>query len=314
MKWTYSRTLSIILITIISIILFFNFFYSPSKYNVTIELIIIILIMIIIALSENFDNFTLGKLIIISKENDKKRDTIKNLNLENDKLRNNYNMLITSFSQNQTSNNYIGVSDSFLRNQVVTKSNEEESNEEESNEKESNEKLDRLQEKKTITNFRLSEHKKACKEIAFEIFSNIYKLNTINLIQNVDLNSPNNNFTKFAKFDGYCNDNNQEYFIEIKFINTLFDINHIYVLLNELTNYNKFKNIKAKFILLLVTIEGQDPKRGDFMRKKIKENFSPALISGTFNILNIHLDKEQIINYKKYISSYQTYRLNEKQC
>ena len=81
-----------------------------------------------------------------------------------------------------------------------------------------------------------------------------------------------------------------------------------------MTNYNKFKNIKAKFILLLVTIEGQDPKRGDFMRKKIKENFSPALISGTFNILNIHLDKEQIINYKKYISSYQTYRLNEKQC
>jgi uncharacterized membrane protein (UPF0182 family) len=88
----YIRILIVILASFIACLIFYSFISLEPKCQITPGIITLVLLLIVIVLSESFDNFSVGKILSLSRENTKKETSISKLNIENNELRKDFRL------------------------------------------------------------------------------------------------------------------------------------------------------------------------------------------------------------------------------
>ncbi len=85
----------------------FNYFYIDPKGDINVGLVTLLLILLVLILSETFDQFSIGKLISISREVKKKEKQVQELEKKNATL---FNQLMNISNSQGQSQQHINVS------------------------------------------------------------------------------------------------------------------------------------------------------------------------------------------------------------
>lgn len=104
----FVRVMLVLLVLLLACMIGYSFFFVEPKGTITPELISLIIIMVVLVLSESFDNFSVAKLLSISREVDKKDAENQYLEERNDKIMSQLISISTCQSQTQSHTNVYG--------------------------------------------------------------------------------------------------------------------------------------------------------------------------------------------------------------
>jgi hypothetical protein len=107
-KSHFVRALIVILSLMLVGMITFNFYLTEPKGEINSGAITLILILVVLVLSESFDNFSVGKLLSISREAKKKGTEVKELEQKNSSLLNQLLSITNSQTQQQNHTNVYG--------------------------------------------------------------------------------------------------------------------------------------------------------------------------------------------------------------
>lgn len=272
----------------------YSFLSLEPKGTISTGIITLIVLLVVVILSESFDNFSVGKILTMSREIKAKDNSISKLNSENTELRKELVNVVTSISQNQSSTNIIGFPDDLAKKMGVEKATDEEITKKRTEENE--ESTDRSRPIRRRVN-----HQKL-EEFAFSHFLQKRNLTDYDLIQEAKLVTQFNGIDAVSNiqpiYDGYINTGESEIFVEVKVARapSIMMRERIYLMLNKIYLYNKVKKANAHLNLLLVDIDGEDSDQIRSQRNtdRLKEFFEPSIVNGLLRIIPIELTAEEI--------------------
>jgi hypothetical protein len=290
----FVRALIVGLVGFIVWLVAYSFLSLEPKGTISTGIITLIVLLVVIVLSESFDNFSVGKLLTMSREIKAKENSIIKLNSENTELRRELVNVVTSISQNQSSTNIIGFPDDLAKRMGVEKATDDEISKKRDEESEAS--TERVRPVRRRIN-----HQKL-EEIAFSKFLSKRSLTEYDLIQEAKLVTQFSGIDAVSNiqpiYDGYINTGESEIFIEIKAsrVSSIMMRERVYLMLNKIFLYNKVKNANAHLNLLLVDIDGedQDQLRSQRNTDRFKEFFEPSIVNGLLRIVPIELTEEEI--------------------
>ncbi|WP_372770803.1 hypothetical protein [Pseudoalteromonas sp.] len=272
----------------------YSFLSIEPKGTISTGIITLIILLVVIVLSESFDNFSVGKMLTMSREIKAKDTSISKLNSENTELRKELVNVVTSISQNQSSTNIIGFSDDIAKKMGVEKATDEEITNKRT--EESEESTERSRPARRRVN-----HQKL-EELAFSHFLQKRNLTDFDLIQEAKLVTQFSGIDAVSNiqpiYDGYINTGESEIFVEVKVsrASSIMMRERVYLMLNKIYLYNKVKKANAHLNLLLVDVEGEesDPIRNQRSTDRLKEFFEPSIVNGLLRIVPIELTPDEI--------------------
>jgi len=270
----------------------YSFLSLEPKGSISTGIITLIILLVVIVLSESFDNFSVGKMLTMSREIKSKDTSINKLSSENTELRRELVNVVTSINQNQSSTNIIGFPDDLAKKMGVEKATDDEITKKRSEENE--ETLGRTRPVRKRVN-----HQKL-EEIAFSKFLENRNLTDYDLIQEAKLVTQFSGIDAVSNiqpiYDGYINTGESEIFIEVKVsrASSLMMRERVYLMLNKIYLYNKVKNANAHLNLLLIDIEGGDSPRSHRNTDRLKEFFEPSIVNGLLRIIPIELSEGEM--------------------
>ena len=244
--------------------------------------------MLILILSESFDNFSLGKLISISREVKRKEQKVNKLEREKTEL---FNQLIKFTSiQHQTQQHTNVYGDYHAgKGASVERASEQEVEAKASDERpKSNDALGQ--------GYRIDFHK--VESIAMQKYISDKGVHSANVIREAKLVTKFHGIDPISNnqpiFDGYYKSDEKEIFIEFK-INRGVHMMHrdrIYMMLSKLNHYQNAKGVNVHLDLVLLNL----PEDGSSYRTndRFMQDFEPAIVSGLLRIDEIEITKEEM--------------------
>lgn len=273
-------------ILIVAMVIFSYFFVEP-KGNVSSEIITLLLVLLILILSESFDNFSMGKLISISREAKKKDTEVQKLQKEKSEL---LNQLITiSNSQHQTQQHTNVYGDYHAsKGATVERASKEEVQDKESDEQESN--------RNTQKSHRIDWRK--VESFAMTQYVSQNGLHSANIITEAKLVTQFHGIDPVSNqqliFDGYYKSDNKEVFVEFRPNRGMHMMlrERIYMMLSKINYYRNVKNVDAHLELVWLNIPDEESRIGSIER--FLHDFEPAIASGLLRISEINISEDEI--------------------
>lgn len=291
--WGFGLLLAALSIFIM-VLIGFSFFAAKPEYNITPAIIVLICLLLILALSNSFDNFSIGKLLTISKQAKENKDRAEKLEKEKEELI--LKLVNMNFQSQKASNNVVIGGNSVPEGFVVQKAD--------SDEIKADEKEDEKTEKETEKNIdSTSKHRflnrKKYRSLMIKEYFGVGKLDSIEEDVKLEAQYQNQNIdpisTQSMLFHAHLNDCNQEIFVRIveSGFSVLMFSHRLYGLLNRIFFYRNVKNSDAFLVLLLAKRQDEDLRIQE-NRERLKNFFAPALASGLLKIKEIELSKEDV--------------------
>ena len=270
----------------------FNFISVDPIGEIGQGLIALLVLLVFIVLSESFDNFSVDKLISITRDRNKQKEKANELKRENVELRNQIINIATTLNQNQSSTNIIGMPDNIISKFYVQKASQEEVEEKE--------KEDETREEEKPRAVRKRINRKVYENLVFNKFIEKNDLGLASLIRDAKLVTQFHGIDAITNmqpvYDGYINNDGKEIFILVRpsLTASIMWQERMYLLLNKIYLYNKVKNANAHLVVLLAELNefneasfrGREPE-------KFKEYFEPALTSGLLRISEVKLSASE---------------------
>lgn len=292
----FVRIALILLAGLIFTMVIFKFFYNEPISDISGGLIILIAFLLILVLSESFDNFSIGKVISLSREIKKKEKKISKVETEKKELLNQIISLTNNVSQRQSNTNIYGLPNDFSRHFGVEKVSNDEKEEVENEIKEAEITSKRRLDTKKIEDFVLDKYIEDNNVDVSQIYREI-KLKAFDGIDPISDSSP--------IYDGYIKEIDREVFLEIRptrFISPMFT-DRLYKMLSKIHHYRQIKKTNAVLILVLVDIPkleiNKTTNRETTYVNRIWNDFAPALNSGILKIRKIKIDEKDAELYYK---------------
>lgn len=291
----FVRSLVVALVIFITWIIAYSFLLSEPKGAISTGIISLLVLLVVIVLSENFDNFSVGKLLSMSREIKNKEHSIQKLNTENTGLRRDLVTMMTSISQVQSSTNIIGFPEDIAKKIGVERASEDEVSEKITEENEDTPANGKTENRKI--NYR------QLRNLAFAKFLAKRGLSDFDLIKEAKLVSQFSGIDAVSNahpiYDGYINTGESEIFIEVKAYRSSSLISardRIYLMLNKIYLYNKIKNANAHMNLILVPLTQHNsiPEKSRRQADKLKEHFEPAIARGVLRIIELDMNENEI--------------------
>jgi hypothetical protein len=293
----FVRILIILLCIFIGVLIYFNFFWSFPFAQISPGLLILIAILTVLVLSEAFDNFSIVKLISLSKTVKETVNSNQDLKKENLELRNQIISISTTVSQKQI-NSTVFLTDELAKMLSVRQVDDPEKLQNRNELEQEIEQEIKLEAQPTLevlpkryVSPRLYEEVALQKFLATEGLSHLPIINDVkfnNQFQQID---PINEFSPI--FDGYINTIDSEIFIELKIKNRgLSQLRErLYLMLSKINYYRNVKRVNA--YLYLVLILKPDEVEIESLLDKIVKEFEPAIANGLLIIREIQITKEE---------------------
>ena len=258
-------------------------------------------LLLVLVLAESFDNFSLGKLISITREARQKEKEVQKLENRNHELLNQLINISLNNSQTQTHTNVYG---DYHATPEVTKASEKEVEDNKSEEVKSNESLSRSSTEnnsqsrnKTRYNLRKAE------EIALENYIKLKGIHPSNVIKEVKLTSQFHFTDRICDFepifDAYFHDEEDEIFVEFRAKRSFPLRERLYLMLSKLDQYRKVKKCNVYLELVLMNFPDDNTIISN-STERILKSFTPAITNGLMRIrevdfsdVELNLIKEQ---------------------
>ncbi|TDQ25442.1 hypothetical protein [Tenacibaculum caenipelagi] len=284
----FVRIALILLAGLIFTMVIFKFFYNEPISDISAGLIILIAFLLILALSESFDNFSIGKVISLSREIKKKEEKITKVETEKKELLNQLISLTNNVSQRQSNTNIYGLPSDFSKHFGVHKASEEEKeeNEKEIDEIQTNVTARKRLDYRKIEEYALDRYVEENDVDISKMFKEV-KLKEFDGIDPISDSSP--------IYDGYIKEVDKEIFLEIRpgnFISPMFT-DRLYKMLSKIHHYRQLRKTNAILILVIVEIPNEQNERHIRYLNRIWEDFSPALNTGLLKIKRMKIDEKQ---------------------
>lgn len=271
----------------------FNYFWIDPKGEINSGIVTLLTILLVLVLSESFDNFSIGKLVSISREAQKKEKQVQKLEKEKSELINQMITISTSQTQSQQHTNVYGDYNAS-RVATVERASEQELQARETEKEEPTAELSKKE-------YKIDWRKVG--SIGLDKFINGKSVHASNVIAEAKLVTqfhgidPINNYQPI--FDGYYKDDDKEIFIELR-------PNHnvqimlrekIYMMLSKLNHYQEVKKVNAHLELVWLNVPDEEPKLRTMER--FMQDFEPAIASGLLRISEINLSSEDMNKCKR---------------
>lgn len=250
-------------------------------------------ILVILSLSEAFDNFSIGKLISISREVRKKETAVVKLERQNADL---ISQMISISSNNKQTQSHTNVYGDYHTSPSVRKATEDEV-EDSGVADDTPINPDASPQipppaRRPRVNLRVAEN------IAFEKYVEQRKVSRdavvreAKLVSQFDGNDPISNYQPI--FDAFIRGAHEHVFVEMlprRMASPLYR-DRLYMMLSKINHYRAARRIDAHLELVLTNIPDDEGYR--YPLEKFMEFFSPALASGLMRTVNVEFTKEEI--------------------
>jgi hypothetical protein len=291
---SFVRILIVLFCLFLAAMVSYKFVWGQPRAEISAGIITLLCMLLVLVLAESFDNFSLGKLITISREAEKKEREVAKLEGINEKLNSQLVAMSNSLSQKQTLFNVPG-GNVYMAPGIVPASEEEVRAREDITEKEK----------------QPGEPEQAAAAVPAP--SRIYtsKLNRIGITKLLGERGLDGILTEDAKFatrfqgldpigesqvifDGYLNGKGIETFIEVK-VNRFFSagtfyLDRLYVMLSKINYYRMAKQTDVRLELVLVNLPHEEQRSRS---PRMLEYFQPAIVSGLLRITEISLTEAE---------------------
>jgi hypothetical protein len=287
----FVRILIILLCIFIGGLIYFNFFWTCPPAQISGGLLVLVAFLTVLVLSEAFDNFSISKLITLSKTAKEKETKNQELKKENSELRNQIVNISTSISQKQVNSTFV-LTDELSKMFTVKQANEPEK------EEKRNEIEEPTEEKQTTRRF-VSFSK--FEEIALPKFLQSEGLNQLPLIRDAKLVSQFQQVDPISEyspiFDGYIKTVDTEIFIEMKSKRMgLMLRERLYLMLSKVNYYRTIKKVNAYLYLVLIVRPDDNEQlngRNSTFADRILEEFEPAITNGLLQVRTVEITQQE---------------------
>ncbi|EMJ3470042.1 hypothetical protein [Vibrio harveyi] len=288
----FVRGLIIAFCMLVVAMVIFSYFFVEPKGEVSSGIITLLLVLLILILSESFDNFSMGKLISISREVKKKDNEVQKLQKEKSEL---LSQLITISSSQHQTQQHTNVYGDYHASKAATveRASEQEVQDKESDEQESN----RTPQKAYRIDWRKVE------SIAMERYVSQKGLHSANIIPEAKLVTQFHGIDPVSNhqpiFDGYYKNDNREVFVEFRPNRGMHMMlrERIYMMLSKINHYQNVKNVDAHLDLVWLNIPDEESRNGS--TERFLHDFEPAIASGLLRISEIDISEEEMGQCKR---------------
>lgn len=287
----FVRILIILLCIFIGGLIYFNFFWSCPPVQISGGLLVLVAFLTVLVLSETYDNFSISKLVTLSKTVKEKETKNQELKKENTELRNQIINISTSISQKQVNSTFV-LTDELSKMFTVKKADEPE-----------------MEEKRNETDEPLEEKQTTRRHIPFSRFEEIALpkfllkegLNHLPLVRDAKLVSQFQQVDPISEyspiFDGYIKTIDKEIFIEMKAKRMGPMLRErIYIMLSKVNYYRTIKKVNAYLYLVLIVCPDDDEQyngRNSTFVDRILEEFEPAMTNGLLQVRTIEITQQE---------------------
>ena len=292
----FVRLLIVAFCAFLATLVVYRYFYIDPKAEISAGLLVLLAFILVLVLSELFDNFSVGKLVTMSRAIRDKEAQTTELKKENSELRSQLISISTTVSQRQTSTNIFGLPESMVDLLTVKKAPAEEVES-----KKIEEESPSLPQPEAIVEREFDRAKS--EEWAISKFVLSQNLQAFNLIRDAKLSTqfsgidPITNVTPI--FDAYINTTDSEIFVETRraqYASLMFR-DRLYVMLTKIHHYKTIKKANVYLALLLVDVPELSTNRlvNNYADRLMRE-FEPAITSGLLRVHTLAPTPEELQN------------------
>jgi hypothetical protein len=276
----FVRVLIVAFCIFLATLVVYRYFYVEPKADISGGLLVVLAFVLVLVLSELFDNFSVGKVVTMSRALKEREQEKTELKRENMVLRGQVVAVTTNISQRQSSTNILGWPEALADALTVKKAAPEEIEKKkiEDNGARAQAVHERRFDRSKIEDFGISK------------FLSLQGSHAFNLIQEAKLSTQFSGIDPITDvtpiFDGYFNTSDSEVFIEVRAtdIPTIMYRDKLYVMLAKIHHYKVIKKVNVYLVLVLVKIpEPESRPTGPYV-DRLQREFGPAMTSGLLRI------------------------------
>jgi hypothetical protein len=301
----FVRTLIVLFVFALFAMAFMSFFLAEPKYQISAGIITVISLIVILVLSESFNNLSLGKILSLNREVQKKESEKEHVKTENKELRQELFKIVSNIQQSQVNNTFNAPSDAWLKLLGVVKAPEPNQEEEQEEQKEVQRALEFIagREKAKEESKSRMKQREISHNIGIEKYSKNWAIPESELIQGAEFSQAFDEIdpimTRKIIFDGYIKGLGQERFIDVRAKGALTPMyyDRLYVMLNKIYLYRQAKGIAAELILILLDIDGESDSPV-WNPDRLYDYFQSAISNKLLKVETIRISKEEIQNYE----------------
>ena len=286
----FVRFLLGLLCIIVAGMVLFRFFRVEPIGEITTGLLILLGLLVVLVLSESFDNFSVGKLVAISRDVRKKEIEIDKLEKQNASLLSQLLTISNSQSQRQSSTTVQG--DYYATAPVVQKATDAEVEEKQSSESRA------LAATATEAPVPARMDWARAESMALEKLLRLRNIHPSNVITEAKLSflqgfDPISNIQPI--FDGYIKESDGETFIDMRPERLLSPMyrDRLYVMLSKIHHYRATKQINAHLDAVILKVPGEEGRGLWGNPERVFQFFEPAIASGLLKVHEIQFTEAE---------------------
>lgn len=298
----FIRILIVAFCIFLATLVVYRYFYVDPKADISGGLLVILAFILVLVLSELFDNFSIGKLVTMSRTLKVKEQEKTELKRENTELRGHLVAVTTNVSQRQSSTNILGWPQTLADTLTVKKAAPEEIE------------TKKIEEQTPAPSARAGAvperrpDRSKIEDLAISKFVSQQGLHTFNLIREAKLSTQFSGIDPITDvtpiFDGYVNTSDSEVFIEVRQtgITMMMYRDRLYVMLAKIYHYKVIKKVNVYLALVLVNMPEQESRLTGTYVDRLQRDFGPAITSGLLRIQIIDPTPEELTGlYSAYV-------------
>lgn len=278
----FVRILIVAFCIFLATLVVYRYFHVEPKADMSGGFLVVLAFILVLVLSELFDNFSVGKVVTMSKTLIEKEHEKTELKRENVELRGHLVAMTANMSQRQETTNINGVSQEVVDALTVRKAAPDEI--ERKKNEDTGARADAVHERRF--------DRSKIEDFAIDRYVSQPGLNAFNVIREAKLSTQFSGIDPITDvtpiFDGYFNTSDSEVFIEVRSsdIPTIMYRDKLYVMLAKIYHYKVIKKVNVYLVLVLVNIPEPEPRPSGSYGDRLKREFGPAIASG---LLRIHV-------------------------
>jgi hypothetical protein len=254
------------------------------------EIIALLGMVLVLVLSESFDNFSIGKVVQISREVRKKEREVDKLEKQNESLLAQLISIANIQSQNQTHTNVYG---DYHTAPSVEKASPQEVKDDKSAD------APHAPPSTSINKKRIDWAKAGA--LGLKKYLSLHALHPSTVVNDAKLVTEFHGIDPISTiqpvFDGYIKNSDHETFIELKptkYMSPQYR-DRLYLMLSKIDHYRNARRVEAHLDLVLLKIPGEEESKMYAPPGRVLESFNPAIASGLLKIYEIEFTAAEVI-------------------
>jgi len=291
---TFVRVLISIFCLLLAAMVIFNYIWVEPRGELNNGILFLLFLLLVLVLAESFDNFSLGKLLTISREVKKKEKEVQALEKKNYDLLTQLISVASNNTQHQTHTNVYG---DYHAPPTVTKASDAEVEENKSSDQ-AQLRVGSSAPARVSYNWREAEKLSLSKYLASK------KIHHSNVITEAKLTTQFHGIDPVSNvqpiYDAYYRTDDHEIFVEFRPNKgmPLMYRDRLYVMLSKIAHYKATKNVNAYLELVIMNIPEEDSSRNGGV-DRLLEYFEPAIANGLFRVNEIDLSEQELASIKE---------------